>query len=192
MSWPGKRSTSCRTLSTLREGTRTTSTWLSSLDTLKIRSVGIKNSTPFIYNSISFFYILMNFRPMYCWSPQEVITLCCELTLSHDITLKKTGWSRLAFFPFCTDSNKMWHVGHRCIVDKSSAYVAKGPGFKNQWRKKTYSWICVFLCSVKRIIINKSAPFGANLKKMSRLTCWNLGKTYTTTATRTVYILLLS
>ena len=48
----------------------------------------------------------------------------------------------------------IWVVGHRSIVDKSSAYGAKVPGFKTQWRKKIYLCHCVFICSVKRIVIN--------------------------------------
>ena len=56
-------------------------------------------------------------------------------------------------------------VGHRSIVDKSSAYSAKGPGFKTQWGKKIYLCHCVFICSVEKIVINKRAPIGANLKK---------------------------
>ena len=62
-------------------------------------------------------------------------------------------------------------VGHRSIVEKSSAYGAKGPGFKTQWRKKIYLCHCVFICSVKRIVINKRAVIGAYLKKICYQVC---------------------
>ena len=56
-------------------------------------------------------------------------------------------------------------VWHRSIVDKSSAYGAKGPGFKTQWRKKIYLRHCVFIWSVKKNVINKRDLIGANLEK---------------------------
>ena len=42
-------------------------------------------------------------------------------------------------------------MGHRIIVDKSSAYGAKGPGFKTRWRMKIYLSNCVFICSEKEL-----------------------------------------
>ena len=48
-------------------------------------------------------------------------------------------------------------VGHSSIVDKSSAYSAKGPGFKTQWRMKIYLCLCVFI-SRKRF--DKLSVFG--------------------------------
>ena len=54
-------------------------------------------------------------------------------------------------------------VGHHIIVDKSSAYGAKRPGFKTQCKEENLFVNCVFICSVKRIKINKRAPIGANL-----------------------------
>ena len=59
-------------------------------------------------------------------------------------------------------------VGHRSIVDKSSACGAKGPGFHTQWRKKIYLCHCVLICSVKMIVINNRARIGANLKKKEK------------------------
>ena len=35
-------------------------------------------------------------------------------------------------------------VGHHSIVDKSSAYDAKGPGFKMQWRQDFIYVNCMF------------------------------------------------
>ena len=56
-------------------------------------------------------------------------------------------------------SVKFFLVGHCSIVDKSSAYDAKGP----VWRKKIYLCHCVLICSVKRIIkaptLKKSEKF---------------------------------
>ena len=49
-------------------------------------------------------------------------------------------------------------VGHCSIVDKSSAYSAKEPGFTSQWRQEFINKNCMF-CSFEK---NK-APVGANL-----------------------------
>ena len=49
------------------------------------------------------------------------------------------------------------NVGHRSIVDKSSAYGAKGPGFKTWWRQDLY---CMF-CSFEKIKLR----LGPTLKK---------------------------
>ena len=38
-------------------------------------------------------------------------------------------------------------VGHRSIVDKSSAYRAKGPGFNSRWRQEFICINCI-ACSV--------------------------------------------
>ena len=68
------------------------------------------------------------------------------------------GWDTCPAL-LCSSTSYIWiRVGHRNIVDKSSAYGAKRPGVKTQWRKKIYWCQCVFICSVKRIIINKRAP----------------------------------
>ena len=42
---------------------------------------------------------------------------------------------------------KYYVVGHPSIVDKSSAYGAKGPGFKTQWRQEFIDINCI-VCSV--------------------------------------------
>ena len=62
-------------------------------------------------------------------------------------------------------------VGHRSIVDKSSANGAKGPEFKTWQRMKIYLCLCVFICSVKNIVINKRTPIGLTfyLKKLDFL-----------------------
>ena len=41
-------------------------------------------------------------------------------------------------------------MGHRSIVDKSSAYGAKGPGFKPRWRQEFINIKCMF-CSFEKI-----------------------------------------
>ena len=38
-------------------------------------------------------------------------------------------------------------AGHRIIVDKSSAYGAKGPGFNSRWRQEFIIINCI-VCSV--------------------------------------------
>ena len=57
------------------------------------------------------------------------------------------------YFPIFLCSKSDFGVGHCSIVDKSSAYGAKGPWFKTWWRKKIYLCHCVFICSVKKIVI---------------------------------------
>ena len=53
--------------------------------------------------------------------------------------------------------------GHCSIVNKSSAYDAKGPGFKNQVEEENlFVSLCINMFC-KKDEINKRAPIGANL-----------------------------
>ena len=54
-------------------------------------------------------------------------------------------------------------VGHHSIVDKASAYGAKGPGFTTRWKQQ---FIFLNVCSVEFCsLIKNKAPLGAKLKK---------------------------
>ena len=55
-------------------------------------------------------------------------------------------------------------MGHRSIVDKSSAYGAKGPGFKPQWRQEFINIKCMF-CSFEKIKLRLGPTFKKKKKK---------------------------
>ena len=49
-------------------------------------------------------------------------------------------------------------MGHLSIVDKSSAYGAKGPGFKTQWMQRFDNIECMF-CSFEKIKLRLGPTF---------------------------------
>ena len=55
-------------------------------------------------------------------------------------------------------------VGHRSIVEKLSAYNAKGPGFKTRWRQEFINIKLYVL-----FIWKNKAPIGAILKKKNEV-----------------------
>ena len=83
---------------------------------------------------------------------------CCKTTFKLLFSnLNKSGQT-----VWYKDSTKL--VGHCSIV-------ARDPGSKPGGGWPIYFCLCVFICSVKRIIINKRAPTGATFKKRTPQNC---------------------
>ena len=72
-----------------------------------------------------------------------------------------SGWGGTEgnFFQCCASI-----VGHRSIVDKSSAYRAKGPRFKTWWRQEFININCI-VCSVhlRKIKLRLGPTFKKNV-----------------------------